>query len=101
MAIETRYILDSDGKVVNSILLDSEESWTPPPGLSLAPDTLTEAERGGSYDPGTDSYTAPPAPQDEDLVYKTEYEAAGTDSAKIEVIAKALGLQVDEPAGNS
>ena len=79
-----RYLLDSEGVVVNTILLDDGIDFTPPRELILAPKEFT-----------------PPVVNIEEKLdpmkkYKLEYKASGTDSEKIDILAKALGLKEDD-----
>ena len=64
MPVMTHLIVDSDGLIVNRILLDTATtSWEPGPGLTMLPATIHGAI-GGAYLNGV--YTPPPEPPAED-----------------------------------
>ena len=78
-----RYLLDSDGEPVNTILIDDETAltWEPPEGLTLAaPGYVPPAPA-----PDPDPEAAPD--------YKAQFADATTDAAKVDVLAMALGLK--------
>ena len=60
MVVQTRLVIDSEGNIVNRILLDSSlTDWSPGEGLTLVPANI-DGDIGGTYINGV--YTPPPDP---------------------------------------
>jgi hypothetical protein len=53
------------GLVVNAIVYDGEENYTPPDGLALVERGDSGAWIGWTYDAETETFTSPPEPEEE------------------------------------
>ena len=87
MAIVTRALVrDSDGLIENMIVYDTEGSWSPRSGYSLA-DIV--ASPGDSWDGST--VTKRTVEEEEDP-YQTRYSATTNDAERIVILAEMAGL---------
>lgn len=96
MGVITAYLYDTTTlEIINSIQIDTEirDTWIIPDGAAFVPRTVSNPEIGGTYDPNTQIYTPPSASSIPTNFLQDKWDAATTNTERINVLAQALGIE--------